>query len=224
MLNILLSGKICVKDWIEKQDEEWGLHFHLHYNDCDGQFEGCDISVGLPTLSYFSLQPAKNHDEINIRLKKANYKNNVSNLIIQSGPKLNKLQFSPKIGISKPRIRDRVVLDSNTTIFEKEVGGEQTRMVIPKSITQVYKTKIIDTRTKADLQDMDILRIMEGLIKLNVCNSYDFSSYEERIILFISIDADQEEIIVTKNLPAELQESLSNLNHTKNLQLVILVD
>ncbi|OLS20187.1 MAG: hypothetical protein HeimC2_38110, partial [Candidatus Heimdallarchaeota archaeon LC_2] len=77
MLNILLSGKICVKDWIEKQDEEWGLHFHLHYNDCDGQFEGCDISVGLPTLSYFSLQPAKNHDEINIRLKKANYKNNV---------------------------------------------------------------------------------------------------------------------------------------------------
>ncbi|OLS16781.1 MAG: hypothetical protein HeimC2_46100, partial [Candidatus Heimdallarchaeota archaeon LC_2] len=42
MLNILLSGKICVKDWIEKQDEEWGLHFHLHYNDCDGQFEGCD--------------------------------------------------------------------------------------------------------------------------------------------------------------------------------------
>lgn len=223
-LIILIEGNSCRNEWLSEHITKHKLLYHIHNLDKNKIVNRCSITIELSTMAFFSLIPQMQKDDVRASMRLTNYKNSVSNLINQTDPGVNRSQISPKLGISRPRNKPQLVINSEKNIFvhNPNVGIELQK---PAGIMSLPNYR--DQPVSEPLDEIELLRIMESLLQTGIISAYEFDIFEEDesiIFLFLSLDFDQQERLFSKKIDKESRDQIRNVMQSPNISISLLID
>lgn len=220
---LLVSSHQCKASWVKGLNDQIDIQFHIHQGNVTKEHSKCMIAIDLPILQYFKLLPTIHHDDIVFLLVKGNYVNSRSHIAMKSGPSIDAIRFSPKLGLSKPRAKQRVVIETAKNILKRDNLIRELLLKKPENIIEIGEnlTESIDCdRFKLKEQ----LTVLEDLLFTNLINAYELQVFENYSIIFISFDIDQEEHLRNQAMDENLVIKINKLLHASNVCIVPLFE
>ncbi|MHA2097664.1 MAG: hypothetical protein ACW99A_03180 [Candidatus Kariarchaeaceae archaeon] len=218
MVNVLTTGNTCVLTWLDKNVSYRDKNFHIHYLNNENMIYRCDISSNVRIIKYITQmqRTVKNDMKLNVNT----YSNSMSNILVHTGPTVTKHLLSPKIGIARPRVKAHVVIDSDINIFEKEVHLLDSHLIFPEEIIHVFQEDLVKN---GNIDELELLIILEDMLQSEVFNSYRYEGFEDVMILFLSLDDDQQNRVLDGDHSKQIRGQLQKLARARNLTIVLLI-